>query len=68
VRSVTPRETQIAHWISQGKMNPEIAIILDMSVRTVEKHMERILEKLGTENRTAAALIITNAAKNSGSL
>ena len=66
--NLTPRETQIAHWVSEGKMNPEIAIILGMAVRTVEKHMERILEKLGTENRTAAAIIITNAAKDSGRL
>jgi DNA-binding CsgD family transcriptional regulator len=60
---LTPRETEITHWMSQGKMNPEIAIILDMSVRTVEKHMERVLEKLGAENRTAAAITLAAAYK-----
>ena len=32
-----------------------------MQVRTVEKHVERILTKLNVENRTAAAVVIANA-------
>jgi DNA-binding CsgD family transcriptional regulator len=40
----------------QGKTNEEIAIILQVSPRTVEKHLEHILVQLGVENRTAAAL------------
>ena len=40
----------------QGKTNEEIGIILQVSARTVEKHLEHILAKLGVENRTAAAL------------
>jgi DNA-binding CsgD family transcriptional regulator len=55
---LTPRETEVARWVAQGKSNPEIAIILQTSPRTVEKHMEKILEKLGVENRTAAATMI----------
>jgi DNA-binding CsgD family transcriptional regulator len=57
-----PRETEVAGWVAQGKTNPEIAIILQISPRTVEKHMERVLQKLGVENRTAAAVIISHAA------
>ena len=52
------RETEIADLLAEGKSNPEIAIILPASVRTVEKHMERILQKIGVENRTAAAIIV----------
>ncbi len=59
--NLTPRETEIAHWVVRGKTNPEIAIILPCGVRTVEKHMEKILEKLGVENRVAAAVIIARA-------
>jgi DNA-binding CsgD family transcriptional regulator len=55
---LTPRETEVAGWLAQGKTNPEIAILLAAKVRTIEKHMERVLEKLGTENRTAAALMV----------
>ena len=57
---LTPRETVIAHWVAEGKTNPEIAIILQISARTAEKHMEKILEKLGVENRTTAAVMIAN--------
>jgi len=40
-----------------GKTNREIAEILDLSPRTVNKHLETIFPKLGVENRTAAAAI-----------
>jgi DNA-binding CsgD family transcriptional regulator len=53
---MTPRETEVALWLAQGKTNPEIASILAAPVRTVEKHVERILQKMGVENRTAAAV------------
>lgn len=58
---LSPREAEIAHWVAEGKTNPEIALILKSSPRTVEKHMERILEKLGVENRTTAAVMIARA-------
>lgn len=52
---LTPREAEILFWISEGKTNPEIAVIVGSAVRTVEKHVERVLGKLGVENRGAAA-------------
>lgn len=58
--TLTPREAEIARWVAAGKSNPEIALILNSRPRTVEKHMERILEKLGVENRTAAAVMLAN--------
>jgi len=51
---LTPREAEILFWITQGKSNPEIAIILAMQLVTVKKHVQNILQKLGVENRTAA--------------
>lgn len=53
--SVTERESEVLHWIANGKTNREIAEILEMSPRTVNKHLEQIFPKLGVENRTAAA-------------
>jgi DNA-binding CsgD family transcriptional regulator len=41
-------------WISRGKTNKEIGIILDTSPRTVNKHLEHIFEKLGVSTRAAA--------------
>lgn len=42
-------------WLSEGKRDREIALILGLSSRTVEKHVCHIFEKLSVETRTAAA-------------
>lgn len=55
------RESEILAWVTQGKTNPEISMILGISRRTVQKHLERIYIKLGVENRTAAAAIAADA-------
>jgi DNA-binding CsgD family transcriptional regulator len=52
---LTNREAEVLLWVSQGKSNAEIAIILTSKVRTVAKHLERVFAKLMVENRTAAA-------------
>lgn len=52
---VTPRQAEVLYWVAQGKTNSEIAIILGTSPRTAEKHVEQLLERLGVENRVAAA-------------
>lgn len=52
---LTPREAEVAHWIAEGKTSMDIAGIFNCSPHTVDKHAERILEKLGVETRTAAA-------------
>jgi DNA-binding response OmpR family regulator/DNA-binding CsgD family transcriptional regulator len=54
---LTGRESQVLFWISNGKSNRDIAEILGMSPRTVNKHLEQIFPKLGVENRTAAARV-----------
>lgn len=52
---LTARESEVLLWITYGKSNKEIAEILDMSPRTVNKHLEQIFIKLSVENRTSAA-------------
>lgn len=52
---LTPRQSEVLYWIAQGKTNAEIAIILGASPRTIDKHVEQLLERLGVENRLAAA-------------
>ena len=54
---LTARETEVLSWIAQGKTNYEIGVILNISPRTICKHVQRILNKLNVENRTAAAAI-----------
>lgn len=53
---LTPRESEVLLWVAQGKGNAEIASILSTGESTVKKHLEHIFEKLGVENRGAAAL------------
>jgi DNA-binding CsgD family transcriptional regulator len=54
--ALTPREHEVLAWVAAGKTNRDIAAILGASTRTVEKHLERVYEKLGVETRTAAAM------------
>lgn len=53
---LTSRESEVLFWIAEGKTNPEIAILLNISPRTVHKHVEHIFGKLRVENRQAALL------------
>ena len=52
---LTCRETAVLTWVAQGKTDAEIGTILRNSPRTVQKHLQGIYQKLGVENRTAAA-------------
>ncbi|WP_342731525.1 DNA-binding response regulator [Bradyrhizobium sp. B117] len=58
---LTTREGEVLSWLSKGKTNRDIAQILGLSPRTVDKHLEQIYSKLGVENRTAAAAIAVKA-------
>jgi DNA-binding NarL/FixJ family response regulator len=63
---LTTREGEVLSWLSKGKTNRDIAQILGLSPRTVDKHLEQIYAKLGVENRTAAAAIAVNAKNRKG--
>lgn len=52
---LTDREREVATLISQGKSNQAIAAQLVLSERTVEKHVENIMSKLGFAARTQIA-------------
>jgi len=56
VATLTARERQVLAWLAAGKTDRDIAAILGCSHRTVQKHLQRIYEKLGVETRTAAAV------------
>lgn len=55
--SLTFREAEILMWISRGKTNKEMGLILDTSPRTINKHLEHIFEKLGVATRAAAVSV-----------
>ena len=52
---LTAREAETLFWLAQGKANSDLCILLDVKLTTIKKHLERIYQKLGVENRTSAA-------------
>jgi DNA-binding CsgD family transcriptional regulator len=53
---LTEREREVAALITQGKSNREIAEVLVVNYRTIEKHIENILSKLGFASRAQIAV------------
>ena len=54
--TLTPREREVLRGLAQGQSNQEIAETLNIEKTTVRSHISNILDKLGVENRTQAAL------------
>jgi DNA-binding NarL/FixJ family response regulator len=50
---VTPRELQVLKLIAEGYSSKQIAQELVISVKTVERHRQNILDKLGMSDRVA---------------
>jgi DNA-binding CsgD family transcriptional regulator len=59
---LSEREAEVLDFVRTGKSNAEIGIILGASKLTVKKHLERIIDKLGVETRTAAAALAMSTA------
>lgn len=57
--SLTPREADVLLWTARGKSNKDMSEILNISARTVNKHLEQIFVKIGVENRASAAAAAT---------
>jgi DNA-binding CsgD family transcriptional regulator/tetratricopeptide (TPR) repeat protein len=53
-QGVTPREAEVLAQVAAGRSNREIAGALHLSVRTVEKHVERLLMKTGHSRSSLA--------------
>ena len=61
---LTTREREILQLISQGYRDRDIAEGLHISEKTVQKHVQSILGKLGAQNRTEAAYLVRNLASS----
>jgi DNA-binding CsgD family transcriptional regulator len=46
-RDLSPRELEVAHLMELGRTNKQIAEVLFLSPRTVERHVASVLRKLG---------------------
>jgi len=53
---LTQRELDVIRLLAKGFTNSQIALSLNISVRTVSTHIRNILDKLHLQNRTQAAL------------
>ncbi|HTU08973.1 MAG TPA: LuxR C-terminal-related transcriptional regulator, partial [Trebonia sp.] len=49
---VTAREADVLRLVTGGLSNKQIAVLLHLSPRTVEKHVESLLRKTGARSRT----------------
>ena len=56
------REAEVLNWIADGKTDEVIGMMLGISTRTVQKHVEHIFHKLAVETRTAAVSKIRDVA------
>ncbi|OCC22387.1 DNA-binding response regulator [Croceicoccus estronivorus] len=56
---LTPREAEVLLWTARGKSNKDMSEILNISARTVNKHLEQVFIKVGVENRASAASAAT---------
>ena len=54
---LTARQGEVLELITQGLPTKRIAQQLGISPRTVDSHIAQILDRLGVDNRTAAATI-----------
>jgi two-component system, NarL family, response regulator DegU len=48
--NLSERELEVLEHICEGTTSPQIADMVNLSVRTVEGHRNRIMEKTGTKN------------------
>ncbi|WP_170848330.1 LuxR C-terminal-related transcriptional regulator [Devosia sp. YR412] len=53
---LTPREREVVQWVAQGKTSHEASIIIGISSRTVEQHVQAAMVKLGATNRVQLAV------------
>jgi len=62
VNALTEREIQIINLIKEGQSSKEIAMSLNISLKTVEVHRHNILKKLKLKNSASLVNFINNVA------
>jgi len=55
---LTLREEEVLAWVVEGKTDGEVSVILKISLRTVNNHVLKILDKLRVENRSSAVALV----------
>ena len=55
-RALTKRQREVLQWVGDGKTTQDIAILLDLTPATVEKHLRLAREALDVETTAQAVL------------
>lgn len=63
IEGLSKREQAVLNWIQQGLSNKEISLALDMSLRTVQRHIQRIYLHLGVQTRAEAIVRVHRRVK-----
>lgn len=53
---LTKREKQVFEYLIKNKTTKEIAVILDISEKTVRNHISNAMQKLGVKGRASAVV------------
>lgn len=53
---LSPRESEVAALVAEGRTNRQIASLLFISERTAQNHVQHILDKLDLPNRSQIAV------------
>ncbi len=65
LQNLTPREAEVARRVADGQANKVIAIELDISLRTVELHRARVMEKMGAASVADLVRLMLEAQQDS---
>ena len=66
LQSLTERERQVLSLVAEGLAGKQVARLLEISPKTVERHKTRIYSKLGVPNQAAAAGLVARHPYNRG--
>ncbi|RAU40251.1 LuxR family transcriptional regulator [Pseudomonas sp. RIT412] len=53
---LTLREIEVLKWSAEGKTAAEVALILDVKIRTVNFHVSSAIRKMGVTNKMSAVV------------
>lgn len=61
--SYSPRESEIAFWLTEGKSNIEIGLVMRLHVQTIKGHVTNLFNRTGCGNRLALTLHLIELAR-----
>ncbi|MCU1495172.1 MAG: hypothetical protein JWO62_2936 [Acidimicrobiaceae bacterium] len=63
---LTDRQREVLRLVAEGHTNVQIAVVLEISVGTVKKHIEHIFERLEAQSRVSAARVYLAGVHSTG--